>query len=282
VLEILLTISIAGLVAGWIFSIPGGGPITVLTTANALQGRKHFCLTVAIGGALVDWFWAFVTIFGFTKVFNMGSPILPYLFFAGSLFLVYMGIFTAKKRIDLGQFKQQKKVSSKRRAFELRKGFITGFMSAALNPSLALSWLGSTFLTMTFLSFLGFNVAGMDDSLQGIRDQLNHKETVEVVVQQLPQDFEIVTGQEKETVVLSEEGLEKHSFSGWFIVLMAMCYGFFVAVGTFLWFYPMALLIIKHRTKLKLSTANNFLKILGVLLCCVGIYLFYIGIKLVI
>lgn len=280
--EILLTISVAGLIAGWIFSIPGGGPITVLTTANALQGRKHFCLSVAIGGALIDWFWAFVTIFGFTKIFKPESPFLPYLFFAGSLFLIYMGVVTAKKRIDLGQFKQRKTISSKRKVFELRKGFITGFMSALLNPSLALSWLGSTFLTMTFLSFLGFNVAGMDDSLKGIRDQLNHKEVVEVLAEQQPEAFEVFLHHETEHAIHSQEEAEKQGLSTWFIVLMAMCYGFFVALGTFLWFYPMALLIIKHRTKLKLSTANNFLKILGAILCCVGVYLFYLGFKLLI
>jgi len=272
VFEILLTISIAGLIAGWIFSIPGGGPITVLTTANALQGRKHFCLTVAIGGALVDFFWAFITIFGFTKVFKADSPLLPYLFFVGAVFLIYLGIVTMKKRIEVGHFKQRKYISPRRKIFELRKGFLTGFMSALFNPSLALSWLGSTFLTLTFLAYLGFNVAGMDHSLKDIRDRLNHKERgcVEKV--------------DTESAILVEEKAEIASstpLSGWFIVLMATCYGFFVAVGTFLWFYPMALLIIKHRTKLKLSTANKFLRILGGVLCCVGLYLFFLGFKLI-
>jgi len=282
VFEILVTISIAGLVAGWVFSIPGGGPITVLTTANALQGRKHFCLTMAIGGALVNWFWAFVTIFGFSKVFRLDSPILPYLFFAGSIFLVYMGVITSKKRIDLGQFRQRKKISSKRKVFELRKGFITGFTSALLNPSLALSWLGSTFLTMTFLTFLGFTVAGMDDSLKGIREQLSYQGAPEILFELNPESIEAEQIIKQEMIALENTEIEKQGFSAWFILLMAMCYGLFVALGTILWFYPMALLIIKHRAKLKLSTANNFLKVLGGVLCCVGLYLFFLGFKLLI
>ncbi len=283
-LEILLTISVAGLIAGWIFSIPGGGPITVLTTANALKGRKHFCLSVAIGGALVDWFWAFVTIFGFTKVFKPGSPVLPYLFVVGGVFLVYMGLITAKKKIDLGQFKQRKFISPKRRNIELRKGLATGFMSALLNPSLALSWLGSTFLTMTFLAFLGFNVAGIDNSLDGIRNQLNNKEVHKIFLgekatQPLERTPRIAPGQD--VVVLEIQPHEpKQSLSTWFMLLVALCYGFFVAIGRILWFYPMALVIIKYRTRLKLTTANNFLKVLGGFLCFIGLCLAVTGVKL--
>ncbi len=283
-LETLLTISVAGLLAGWIFSIPGGGPITVLTTANALRGRRHFCLSVTIGGALVNWFWAFVTIFGFTKVFKPESPVLPYLFVVGGVFLIYMGIITTKKEINIGHFKQRKIISPKRRNIELRKGFAAGFMSSLLNPSLALSWLGSTFLTMTFLAFLGFNVAGMDNSLKGIKDQLNYKNANKTVIVE-----EIIQAPKLASSVATVENLEAmeaqsqkpgQTLSTWFILVMALCYGFFVGTGTFLWFYPMASIIIKYRTKLKPSTANNFLKVLGGILSCVGLYLTVTGVLL--
>ena len=50
-LESILTISIAGLLAGFIFSMPIAGPISILITSNALKGRLRYCNLVNLGAS---------------------------------------------------------------------------------------------------------------------------------------------------------------------------------------------------------------------------------------
>ena len=50
--ESLITMSIAGLLAGFIFSMPIAGPVSILITSNALKGRSNYCNRVTIGASL--------------------------------------------------------------------------------------------------------------------------------------------------------------------------------------------------------------------------------------
>jgi hypothetical protein len=42
-IESIITMSIAGLLAGFIFAMPITGPISILITSNAFKGRLRYC-----------------------------------------------------------------------------------------------------------------------------------------------------------------------------------------------------------------------------------------------
>ena len=56
-LESLATISIIGLMVGFIFSVPVAGPISILITSHALKGEGRYCVRVAFG--TIVWFYYF-------------------------------------------------------------------------------------------------------------------------------------------------------------------------------------------------------------------------------
>ena len=62
--ESILTISIAGFLAGFIFSMPIAGPISILITSNALKGRLRYCNLVSIGASIADFAYVFVVFVG--------------------------------------------------------------------------------------------------------------------------------------------------------------------------------------------------------------------------
>ena len=90
-IESLFTVSIAGLVAGFIFSMPIAGPISILITSNAFHGRAKYCYQVTAGAAIADFIYVFVALFGLTKLYVLYKPAIPYVLIAGSFSLLYMG-----------------------------------------------------------------------------------------------------------------------------------------------------------------------------------------------
>jgi len=93
--------SIVGLLAGFIFSMPIAGPISILVTSNAFEGRLRYCNLVTIGASIADFVYVFIAIFGLTKFYSLYKPAIPYLLAAGALFLLYIGYKTIKTKIDL-------------------------------------------------------------------------------------------------------------------------------------------------------------------------------------
>jgi threonine/homoserine/homoserine lactone efflux protein len=63
-IESIITISITGLLAGFIFSMPIAGPISILITSNALKGRLRYCKLVSLGASFADFTYVFIAVFG--------------------------------------------------------------------------------------------------------------------------------------------------------------------------------------------------------------------------
>src|SRR5674536_284082 len=89
--ESIITMSIAGLLAGFIFSMPIAGPISILITSNALKGRLRYCNLVNLGASIADFAYVFIAVYGLTKLYSFYKPIIPYIFSFGSLLLIYLG-----------------------------------------------------------------------------------------------------------------------------------------------------------------------------------------------
>lgn len=157
--ESLITISIVGLIVGFIFSMPVAGPISILVTSNALKGRLKYCNLVTVGASFADFVYVFAAVFGLTKYYSLYEPAIPYILLAGTVFLLYIGYKISKTRIDLEHLEDKSILSKKIRRHE-RGGFITGFMLSFFNPTLFLSWLTSSFIVISLVASLGFNTGG--------------------------------------------------------------------------------------------------------------------------
>jgi threonine/homoserine/homoserine lactone efflux protein len=73
-IESIITISVAGLLAGFIFSMPIAGPISILITSNALKGRLRNSILVSIGASIADFTYVFIAVFSLTKLYSFYKP----------------------------------------------------------------------------------------------------------------------------------------------------------------------------------------------------------------
>jgi threonine/homoserine/homoserine lactone efflux protein len=263
-LEVLITVSIIGLIAGFIFSAPAAGPIAVLVISNALQGKKHFCGYSALGAAIIDFIYCFIAIFGFATIYEYYAPLLPYTLLAGAFFIFYVGIRLMRQKLEIERFESVEVDAPIQNARDRKEGFMAGFMYNAMNPSLFFGWLFSTLVIMSFAASLGFNVAGLDAEIGNNVNMMNGSGTSEAATEALAR-----------AEAPEEMDTDSAMNSRWYKILLATSYAFFVAIGTILWFYPMALVIIKYRDSLKLTVITRTIQSLGLVLCGFGVYLLY-------
>ena len=64
----LFTISIVGFLAGFFFSMPIAGPISILITTNALKGRLKYCQLATLGLSAADFIYVFIAVFGLNQI----------------------------------------------------------------------------------------------------------------------------------------------------------------------------------------------------------------------
>jgi len=88
--ESIITISVAGLLAGIIFSMPIAGPISILITTNALKRRIPYCNRVNLGASFGTFTYVFFAVYGLTKLYPYYKPAVPYLFCFCALFLIFL------------------------------------------------------------------------------------------------------------------------------------------------------------------------------------------------
>ena len=89
--ESLITMSIAGFLTGFIFSMPIAGPISIMITSNALKGRLRYCNLFNLGASLGDFIYVFIAVYGLSKLYSFYKPIIPYIFTFGALLLFFLG-----------------------------------------------------------------------------------------------------------------------------------------------------------------------------------------------
>ena len=87
-----ITIALIGLLAGFIFSMPIAGPISILITSNALSGRLRFCILAALGASFADFVYVFLGVLGLTETYHLYRPYIPYALILGSFFIIAIEI----------------------------------------------------------------------------------------------------------------------------------------------------------------------------------------------
>ncbi|MDX1699336.1 MAG: LysE family transporter [Melioribacteraceae bacterium] len=264
--ESFIVILLLGFFAGFFFSVPIAGPISILITSNSLKGRLRYCLRTALGGAIVETLYVFIAIYGLTALYAYYQKGIPIILIAGSFFLLYVGfrILTTKLKLD-----DLTKKSIESAKYENQGGFRTGLILNFSNPSLFVGWFTSSFLLLSFASSIGLNTGGLD-----------------LLLYENVASVEEITGQKIDTLEeynlipeSSDDQPEKESFSTF---VSSLTYAVMVGFGSYIWFYLLSKFLIKYREKLNINWLNLLIKILGIFLVGISLFLIYEGIRMLI
>ena len=272
----ILTMAIAGFLTGFIFSMPIAGPVSIMITSNALKGRQRYCNLFNLGASLADFIYVFIAVFGLTKLYTFYKPIIPYIFSFGSLLLIFLGYKIFMTRIDIEHLEDKIHISGKLKEKE-RGAFYTGFMINFLNPTLFIGWLTSSLLVISFIAALGFHTGGL-----AIKIDQNAKEIGNIEGKKIESRHDSVIKKLDNFQILKikDRQVDQTIFPASFHLTISICYALFIAFGSIVWFYLLAILIVRYRTRININIISGFIKSLGVFLCFIGCYFGYQAIKM--
>ncbi|MBK8881789.1 MAG: LysE family transporter [Bacteroidales bacterium] len=275
-LESILTISVAGLVAGFIFSMPIAGPISILITSNALKGRLRYCILVSIGASIADFTYVFIAVFGLTKLYSLYKPAIPYIFAMGSLFFLYLGYRIIRTKIDIENLEDKSHLTEKIQK-KGKGGFFTGLMINFLNPTLFIGVLTSSFFVISLIAALGLNTGG----LAGKMDQ-NLKE-ISVIEGGVLDNSNVLTI-DKFDNIQNLTGKTHHQdqtiYPAYFHLVISTCYAVFLSLGSIIWLYMLSYLIVRFRQRINIRIVTVFIRSLGIVLSIFGLFFAYLSVRM--
>jgi threonine/homoserine/homoserine lactone efflux protein len=275
-IESIITISVAGILAGFIFSMPIAGPISILITSNALKGRLRYCLLVSVGSFIADFTYVFIAVFGLTKLYSFYKPAIPYIFAVGSLFFFYLGYRIIRTKLDLENLEDRSHLTEKIQ----KKGkgaFFTGFMINFLNPTLFIGMLTSSFFVISLIASLGLNTGG----LAGKMDQ-NVKEISNIEGRKI-EISKGLTGEKFDyfqKLKSKDHQQDKTIYPVYFHLLISICYAFCISLGSIIWLYLLSFMIVKFRHRINVIVISVFIKSLGIVLCLFGLFFSYLSARM--
>jgi threonine/homoserine/homoserine lactone efflux protein len=274
--ESLITMSIAGFLTGFVFSMPIAGPISIMITSNALKGRYRYCNLINLGASFGDFIYVFIAVYGLTRLYTFYKPIIPYIFSFGALLLICMGYKIFRTKFDIEHLEDRIHLSDKIKKKE-RGAFYTGFMINFLNPTLFIGWLTSSLLVVSFIAALGFHTGGL-----AIKIDQNAKEISNIEGKKIESRHDSVIKKLDNFQVLKikEHQVDQTIFPPSFHLVISICYAFFIAFGSIVWFYLLTFLIVRYRTRMNIKIIAGFVKSLGVFLCFIGTYFGYQAIRM--
>jgi threonine/homoserine/homoserine lactone efflux protein len=276
--EILITISIAGLIAGFIFSMPIAGPVSILVTSNALNGRFRNCMLITIGASFADFIYVFIAVYGLSSLYNLYRPAVPYLIGAGALFIIIVGLRIFLTKIDLENIDNKVNISQK-----IKKGrtgaFYTGLLVNLFNPTIFFGWLSTSFIVISIVSSLGFNTGGLDYMINNNISDISSIENKRIEKPQVPSYLQFDTLQ-----ILKKESFRAvpEKISGRVHLLIACFFAFFISLGSIVWFYLLSFLMVRFRSMINIRIIGTAIKGMGIVLCFFGIYFCFRAIKMII
>jgi threonine/homoserine/homoserine lactone efflux protein len=275
-LESIITISIAGLLAGFIFSMPIAGPISILITSNALKGRLRYCNLVSAGASIADFTYVFIAVYGLTRLYSLYKPAIPYIFSAGSIFFLYLGYKIIKTKIDIEHLEDKSHLAEKIKKKE-KGAFYTGFMINFLNPTLFIAVLTSSFFVISLVAAMGFHTGGL-----AIKIDQNVKEISNIEGRKIDNSQVLSIKQFDNIQMLNSKNHQpdQTKYTANFHLAISLCYAFFLSLGTIIWFFLMAFLIVRFRQRININIISVFIKSLGVVLCLIGLYFGYLAIRM--
>jgi len=256
-----------GLFAGFFFSVPIAGPISILITSSALKGNLRYSIRIALGGAIVESIYVFTAIYGIASLYSYYQKSIPIILILGSFFLLFVAYKIFKTKLKIDQLSEERILDKK--IVKKQGGFRTGIILNLTNPSLFVGWLASSFLLLSFASSIGLNTGGLD-----------------LLLYENVTSVEEITGEKIESLEKynlipdsNEVQPKKESLSTF---VLSLTYALMVGLGSFIWFYLLSKFLIKYRDKLNIDWLNGLIKLLGVVLFVIGFYLIYEGVRILI
>jgi len=261
--EPVITIITIGFISGFILSIPVAGPINILITTNALLGKLRYCIRVAIGASVIEFFYVLIIVFGIVSLYEVYKPFVPYIIIVGSVILIVIGIKVMRTKFDLTNINLKEIVKDR---IANKGGLTTGILINITNPSLFLGWLSSTFVIFSLASSLNLNTGGLDlivkenlDSIKKINSQNKSGQSIE---KNFVEDSNNRNNNELNPLVLS------------------LIYASSLSIGSFIWLNFYSRIIVKYRTKLKIGLISLVIRSLGLGLIFIGVFLAFNSIKM--
>jgi threonine/homoserine/homoserine lactone efflux protein len=275
-LESIFTISVTGLVAGFILSMPIAGPISILVTSNALKGRLRYCVLVGTGASIADFAYVFVAVFGLTKLYSFYKPAIPYIFAIGSVYFIYLGYKIIRTKIDIENLEDKTHLTEKIQ----KKGkgaFLTGFLINLLNPTLFIGVLTSSFIVISLIASLGFHTGGLARKMNQNLNDINNIEGTKIDTSTV---LSIKQFDSLQTLKRTNHQKEQSVYPHYFHFVISTCYAFFLSLGSIIWLYLLSVIIIRFRHRINVKIISGFIKSLGVMLCLFGLFFIYFSIRM--
>ncbi|NOX19224.1 MAG: LysE family transporter [Chlorobi bacterium] len=263
--ESILTVALIGFFAGFVFSMPVAGPVSIIITSNALKGNRTYCIRTAFGASTVEFFYVFAAIFGITSLYSSYKSAIPYLLIFGSVVIILIGVKIFKTKLDIDNL-DETKIKKKPKT---TGGFRTGAILNVTNPSLFISWLAASFMLFSFASSIGLNTGGLD---------LIVEQNVIKIAEETDTNFKGLDS--LKTATEDEDKAEISQKEKMSSILLALIYAAAVALGAFIWFFYLIKALIKYRHKVNVNILNYLIRGLGVALIGIAFYLIYQGIIL--
>ncbi len=258
-LEIIITLSIVGFIAGFIYSIPIAGPISIIVVSKAFQGKLRYCERLTLGAAIIESVFVFIAVYGLAALYEYYQPFVPYLLLIGSVFVIFLGFKMRKQKLDFKSLESKVVVTDK---YENRGGLRIGIVLNLTNPVLFINWIVASFITLSFVSSIGLNTGGLDIMLN---------ETMKSVSEITGTEFDQLENPESVAAGQASTASGKHMNP----LIMSLIFAIAVGVGAWVWLYFLARMIIKYREKINVSALNFLIYSLGIFLIGIGLFLGY-------
>jgi threonine/homoserine/homoserine lactone efflux protein len=256
-IESLTTLILVGFTAGFVFAMPIAGPISIIITSNALKGNIKYCIRTALGASIVEFIYVLIAVLGLSALFSLYSPLIPYLLLVGSFFLFFIGAKITRTNLKLEEMNLH---DSNNEETDKKGGLRTGLFINLTNPSFFFGILTSSFLVLTFASSIGLKTGGLD-----------------LLVQENVSSFQEITGDELtdiDTSYVHQNNIDEIEHSSYTLVL-STAYALSLGLGGFIWLVILAKILVKYRNKIKVEILTWTIRLLGILLCGIGLYLFW-------
>ena len=276
--ESLFTISLAGFIAGFIFSMPIAGPISILITSNALKGKLRYCQLATIGSSIADFIYVFVAVYGLTRLYSLYKPLIPYVLFGGTVFLFFIGYRIYHTKLDLENIEGRQTMPPKVKS-GADGGFYTGFMINLFNPTLFFGWLTTSFLTISFVASMGFNTGGLYKMIDKNVNEINHLEGRAVNKSSIPGYFKVDSAKAADRETRQQALIQPNRY---FPMIISGFYAFSLSLGSITWFLLLSFLLIRFRKYINISLINLIIRALAIVLCLIGLFLSYTAIRMLV
>jgi threonine/homoserine/homoserine lactone efflux protein len=271
--ESIITISIAGLLAGFIFSMPIAGPVSILITSNALKGKLRYCNLVSVGASIADFTYVFIAVFGLTRLYAFYKPLIPYIFSFGSIFFLFLGYRIIRTKIDIEHLEDKSHLAEKIKKKE-KGAFYTGFMINFFNPTLFIGVLTSSFFMISLIASLGLNTGGLAGKMEQNVKEISNIEGIKI------ENSQVLSIKKFDNIHIgkNKDHLQDLTiYPAYFHMFISICYAFFLSLGSVIWFFLMTFLIVRFRQRINIKIISVFIKSLGVLLGLFGLYFGYLA-----